>query len=44
MMRKMNSAKPIICQKCGKPLGYVIVLAKALHFHQPIQNVKLVAI
>jgi hypothetical protein len=39
------SAKPVRCQKCGKPLGYVTVLAKGLaSFQQPIQNVKIVAI
>ena len=41
----MNNAKPVRCQKCGKPLGYVTVFAKGLlHFHQPVQNVKVVAI
>ncbi len=25
---KMSDAKPVRCQKCGKPLGYVTVLAK----------------
>jgi hypothetical protein len=42
---KMNDARPVRCQKCGKPLGYVTVLAKGLiSFQQPIQNVKIVAI
>jgi hypothetical protein len=42
---KMNDSRPVRCQKCGKPLGYVTVLAKGLiSFQQPIQNVKIVAI
>jgi hypothetical protein len=42
---KMSDARPARCQKCGKPLGYVTVLAKGLtSFQQPIQNVKIVAI
>jgi RNase P subunit RPR2 len=41
---KMKDAKPVRCQKCGKPLGYVTVLAEGLRFQQPIQNVKVVAI
>jgi uncharacterized ferredoxin-like protein len=42
---KMSDARPVRCQKCGKPLGYVTVLAKGLtSFQQPIQKVKIVAI
>jgi len=42
---KMSDARPVRCQKCGKPLGYVTVLAKGLTpFQQPIQEVKIVAI
>ena len=26
----MSEPKPVRCQKCGKPLGYVTVLAKGL--------------
>ena len=41
----MSEAKPIRCQKCGKPLGFVTVLSKGLlGLQQPLQNVKLVAI
>jgi hypothetical protein len=41
----MREAKPVRCQKCGKPLGYVTVLAKGLlGLKQPLQNVKLVAV
>jgi hypothetical protein len=40
----MIDAKPVRCQKCGNPLGYVTVLAKGLRFQQPLQNVKIVAI
>jgi hypothetical protein len=40
----MSEAKPVRCQKCGKPLGYVTVFAKGLVMHQPIHNVKIVAI
>ena len=42
---KMNDAKPVRCQKCGKPLGYVTVFAKGLlSLRQPVQNVKIVAV
>jgi hypothetical protein len=41
---KMSQAKPVRCQKCGKPIGYVTVLAKGFRFQQPVQNVKVVAI
>ncbi len=42
---KISAAEPVRCQKCGKPIGYVTVLAKGVSpFQQPIQNVKLVAI
>ena len=41
----MSSAQPVRCQKCGKPVGYVTVLAKGmLGLQQPLQNVKVVAI
>ena len=41
----MSNAKPLRCQKCGKPLGYVTVLAKGTtSLPQTLQNVKLVAI
>ena len=41
----LSDAKPVRCQKCGKPIGYVTVLAKGLtRFQQPIQNTKIVAI
>jgi hypothetical protein len=41
----MDETKPVRCQKCGKPLGYVTVLVKGLMgFQQPLQNVKIVAI
>jgi hypothetical protein len=42
---KLSDARPVKCQKCGKPLGYVTVLAKGLtSLQQPLQNAKLVAI
>jgi hypothetical protein len=41
----MNDSKPVRCQKCGKPVGYVTMLAKGLlGIQQPIHNVKIVAI
>lgn len=41
----MSNANPLRCQKCGKPLGYVTVLAKGItSLVQPLQDVKLVAI
>jgi hypothetical protein len=42
--REMTEAKPVRCQKCGKPVGYITVLARGLRFQQPIQNVKVIAI
>jgi hypothetical protein len=43
--KAMSDAKPVRCQKCGKPVGYVTVLAKGLlGLQQPLQNVKVVAI
>ena len=44
-MVKMSDTKPVRCQKCGKPIGYVTVLSRGLtSFQQPIQNAKIVAI
>jgi ribosomal protein S14 len=41
----MSDAKPVRCQKCGKPVGYVTVLGRGLtSLQQPIQHVKIVAI
>jgi hypothetical protein len=41
----MNAPRLVRCQKCGKPLGYVTVLARGLtSLMQPLQNVKIVAI
>ena len=35
----MNNTKPLRCQKYGKPLGYVTVLAKGLtSLPQPLQD------
>jgi hypothetical protein len=42
---KISDAELLRCQKCGKPIGYVTVLARGLtSFQQPIQNVKIIAI
>jgi hypothetical protein len=41
----MSESKPVKCQKCGKPVGYITVLAKGLmSFQQPMRNVKVVAV
>jgi hypothetical protein len=41
----MSGAQPVRCQKCGKPVGYVTVLAEGvLGLQQPLQNVKVVAV
>ena len=41
----MSDDKPVRCQKCGKPLGFITVLTKGLlGFQQPLQKVKLIAI
>lgn len=45
VVKDMSDAKPVRCQRCGKPLGYVTVLAKGLTpLSQSLQNVKIVAI
>jgi hypothetical protein len=42
---EMTDAKPLRCQRCGKPLGYVTVLAKGVTLlPQALQDVKLIAI
>lgn len=42
---EMSTPTLVRCQKCGKPLGYVTVLAKGLTpLMQPLQNLKVVAI
>jgi hypothetical protein len=42
---EMSAPRLVRCQKCGKPLGYVTVLAEGLAFSPlPVQDVKLVAI
>jgi hypothetical protein len=42
---KLSGDKPVRCQKCGKPIGFVTVLAKGLmSFQQPVESVKIVAI
>lgn len=41
----MSDARPVRCQKCGKPLGYVTVVVKGLTpLSQPLQNLKIIAI
>ena len=41
----MKGSNPVRCQKCGKPVGYITVLAKGLMgMQQPIRNVKVVAV
>jgi hypothetical protein len=41
----MDNPKPIRCQKCGKLLGYVTVLAKGItSLPQSLRDVKLVAV
>lgn len=41
----MTNAQPVRCQKCGKPVGYISVLAKGLMgMQQRLENVKVVAI
>ncbi|MEM2999472.1 MAG: hypothetical protein QXV09_00730 [Candidatus Bathyarchaeia archaeon] len=42
---EMPVSKPVRCKKCGKPVGYITVLAKGLLLpQQPLENVKIVAI
>jgi len=41
----LNDTKLVKCRKCGKPLGYVTVLAKTLlPSWRPLQNVKIIGI
>lgn len=35
----MINAKPVGCQKCGKPIGFITVLAKDFRgLQQPVPN------
>ena len=37
----MSDAKPVKCQKCGNPIGYVTAVARGISpFQQPVPNVK----
>ena len=39
------SSKPVRCQKCSKPIGFITVLTKGFQdLQQPVSNVKLVGI
>ncbi|MGD6853416.1 MAG: hypothetical protein ACQCN6_15255 [Candidatus Bathyarchaeia archaeon] len=41
----MSSSQPVRCQKCGKPVGYITVLAEGIMgMQQPMERVKVVAI
>ncbi len=41
----MCDGQPVRCQKCGKPVGYISVLAKGLlGMQQRVENVKIVAV
>jgi len=40
---EMNEAKPVRCQKSGKPLGYITLFIKGLVMRQAIHNVEIVA-
>ncbi|MGB8780638.1 MAG: hypothetical protein WCD81_08315 [Candidatus Bathyarchaeia archaeon] len=45
VVKDMIDAKPVRCQKCGKPLGYVTLVAKGLtSLSQTLQNAKIIAI
>jgi membrane-bound ClpP family serine protease len=41
----MSDAKPVKCQKCGNPIGYMTAVARGISpFQQPVPNVKIVAL
>ncbi len=41
----MTRSKPVKCQKCGNPVGYITVLGKGLtSFQLPLDNVEIVAV
>lgn len=44
VVKEMSGTRPVRCQKCGKPLGYVTVLAKGLTLSHPLQDMKIIAI
>jgi hypothetical protein len=45
VVKEMSHAKPVRCQKCGKPLGYVTVVTKGItSLSQTLQNLKIIAI
>jgi hypothetical protein len=41
----VSEAKPVKCQKCGKPIAYITVVPSGfLQTQKPIEGVKIVAI
>jgi hypothetical protein len=45
MREAVSEAKPVKCQKCGKPIGYITVVPSGfLQTQRPIEGVKIVAI
>ena len=41
----MSNSKPVRCQKCGKPIGYITVLVKGLMgLQQPVHDLKILAV
>jgi hypothetical protein len=45
LLSKRSEKNHVKCQKCGKPIGYVTVVARGISpFQQPVPNVKIVAL
>jgi hypothetical protein len=45
MLVQMADSKPVRCQKCRRPVGYITVLAEGLTgLQQLVHNVKIVAV
>jgi len=44
VVKEMSGTRPVRCQKYGKPLGCVTVLAKGLTLSHPLQDMKIIAI
>jgi hypothetical protein len=41
----MSNSKPVRCQKCGKPIGYITVLEKGLMgLQHPMPGFKVLAV
>jgi hypothetical protein len=44
-VKSMSEAKPVKCQKCGKPVGYIKVVPSGfIQTQRPVEGVKILAV